>query len=214
MSATAGTQRADDRRKKPPAGNLFDKYGSRNPLVRTVMARFERSLEELFQTAAPASVLDVGCGEGVITQAWAEHLQAGRVVGVDVGDPVLARQWAARRGPNLEFVPADAGRLPFADGEFDMVAAIEALEHIEDPRRALAEMARVAVSYLLVSVPHEPLWRALNLARGAYVRELGNTPGHRHHWSRRGLGRLLEPYGRVVATRAPFPWQMLLVRVR
>lgn len=214
MSATAATQRADDRRREPAAGNLFDKYGSHNPLVRTVMARFERSLEALFQAAAPTSVLDVGCGEGVITEAWAERLRAARVVGVDVADPALARQWAARRQPNLEFVPADAGRLPFPDGEFDMVAAIEALEHVEDPRRAVAEMARVAGSYLLVSVPREPLWRALNLARGAYVRELGNTPGHRHHWSRRGFSRLLEPYGRVVAARAPFPWQMLLVRVR
>ncbi len=213
MSATAGMPRAQDRPRDAPAGNLFDKHGSRNPLVRKLMARFERSLRELFETAGPASALDVGCGEGVITQAWAERLEAGRVVGVDVDDPVLVEEWATRRRPNLEFLPADASRLPFADGEFDMVAAIEVLEHVEDPRRALAEMARVATSYLLISVPREPLWRALNLARGAYVREWGNTPGHRHHWSRRGLGRLIRPYGRVVAARAPFPWQMLLVRV-
>ncbi len=214
MTATAGTRRTDDRRHEAPAGNLFDKYGSRNPLVRSAMARFERSLQELLRIAAPSSVLDVGCGEGVITETWAERLQAGRVVGVDIADPALAGQWAARRRPNLEFLAADAGRLPFADGEFDLVAAIESLEHVGDPRRVLAQMARVSASHLLVSVPREPLWRALNLARGAYVRELGNTPGHRQHWSRRGLRRLLEPYGQVVAERAPLPWQMLLVRVQ
>ena len=214
MNATAGTQRARERSQEPPAGNIFDKYGSRNPLVRAVMASFERALEELFEAAAPASVLDVGCGEGVITQGWAARMDAGRVVGLDVEDPALERHWAARRSSNLEFVAGDAGRLPFADGEFDMVAAIETLEHVEDPGKTLAEMARVADAHLLVSVPFEPLWRALNLARGAYLRELGDTPGHRHHWSRRGLGQLLEPYGQVIAARAPVPWQMVLVRLR
>jgi len=74
-------------------------------------------------------------------------------------------------------------------------------------------MARVARGFLLVSVPHEPLWRALNLARGAYVRQLGNTPGHLNHWTRGSFVSLLRNYGEVVQIRSPFPWTMLLVRV-
>jgi ubiquinone/menaquinone biosynthesis C-methylase UbiE len=105
-------------------------------------------------------------------------------------------------------------RLQFADDEFELVAATEVLEHVTDPERALAEMARVAGRHLLVSVPHEPLWRALNMARGAYLRELGNTPGHLNHWTRRSFVRLLGQYGEVIEIRAPFPWTMLLVAVR
>src|SRR3712207_8488836 len=45
------------------------------------------------------------------------------------------------------------------------------------PEHTVAEMARVADGHLLVSVPREPLWRMLNVARGAYVKDLGNTPG-------------------------------------
>ena len=82
-----------------------------------------------------------------------------------------------------------------------------------DPERSVAEMARVARRHLLVSVPREPLWRALNLARGAYVRQLGNTPGHVNHWSRASFERLLAPHGEVVEVRSPFPWTMVLVRV-
>ncbi len=67
--------------------------------------------------------------------------------------------------------------------------------------------------YLLVSVPREPLWRALNVARGAYIRDLGNTPGHLNHWSRRSFEALLGRYGEVVQARSPFPWTMLLVQV-
>jgi hypothetical protein len=71
----------------------------------------------------------------------------------------------------------------------------------------------VAARHLLVSVPHEPLWRALNVARGAYLRDLGNTPGHVNHWSKRGFVQAAGRHGDVIEARSPFPWTMLLVRV-
>jgi SAM-dependent methyltransferase len=107
-----------------------------------------------------------------------------------------------------------AENLPFADGEFDMTSAIEVLEHVPDPEHTVEEMARVAQRWLLVSVPREPLWRALNMARGAYLNDLGNTPGHLNHWSKRSFVALLSRHGEVVEARSPFPWTMLLVRVR
>jgi 2-polyprenyl-3-methyl-5-hydroxy-6-metoxy-1,4-benzoquinol methylase len=196
-----------------PTGNTYDKYGSTNPVVRRLMAGFERSLDELFAHAAPSSILDVGCGEGVLTCRWAERLGDGRVVGIDLEDPKLRDEWARRARPNLEYRTMPAENLPFEDGEFDAAAAIEVLEHVPDPEHTVAEMARVAARHLLVSVPREPLWRALNMARGAYLRDLGNTPGHLNHWSKRGFIELLSKHGTVVEARSPFPWTMLLVRL-
>jgi ubiquinone/menaquinone biosynthesis C-methylase UbiE len=194
-------------------GNTFDKYGSNNPVVKRLMAGFERSLAELFRTAGPRSLLDVGCGEGVLTQQWAQRLK-GRVVGIDLEDPAIQAEWEKRRAPNLEYRVMKAENLPFSDGEFDLAAAIEVLEHVPDPEHTVAEMARVARGgHLLVSVPREPLWRGLNMARGAYWRDFGNTPGHLNHWSRRGFVELLSRHGEVVEVRSPFPWTMLLVRV-
>jgi ubiquinone/menaquinone biosynthesis C-methylase UbiE len=106
-----------------------------------------------------------------------------------------------------------AEHLPFADGEFDLATAIEVLEHVPDPEHTVAEMARVARGHLLVSVPREPLWRALNVARGAYVKQLGNTPGHVNHWSKRSFLELLRRHGEVRQVRTPFPWTMVLVAV-
>ena len=197
-----------------PTGNTYDKYGSTNPVVRRLMAGFETALDGLFAEAAPSSVLDVGCGEGVLTARWAEQLGTGRVVGIDLEDPKLRREWTLRPRPNLEFQAMAGQSLPFGDGEFELAAATEVLEHVPDPERTLCEMARVASRHLIVSVPREPLWRALNLGRGAYVRQLGNTPGHVNHWSRRGFLRLLDRHGDVLETRSPFPWTMVLVAVR
>lgn len=197
-----------------PTGNTYDKYGSSNPVVRRLMAGFESTLAELFAQAGPESVLDVGCGEGVLTERWARELGRRPVVGFDLEDPKLRAEWDARRRENLTFQSGDAaGGLPFADDQFDLAAAIEVLEHVPEPEATVAEMARVARRHLLVSVPREPLWRGLNMARGAYLRDLGNTPGHLNHWSKRSFVALLSRHGRVLEARSPFPWTMLLVAV-
>jgi 2-polyprenyl-3-methyl-5-hydroxy-6-metoxy-1,4-benzoquinol methylase len=194
-------------------GNTYDKYGSTNPVVRRLMAGFERTLNELFVQAAPQSLLDVGCGEGVLTEKWARRLGDKRVVGIDLDDPTLHAEWETRTAPNLEYRVMKAENLPFADNEFHVAAAIEVLEHVPDPAHTVAEMARVASGWLIVSVPREPLWRGLNMARGAYLKDLGNTPGHLNHWSKRSFVSLLGRHGEVVEARSPFPWTMLLVRL-
>jgi 2-polyprenyl-3-methyl-5-hydroxy-6-metoxy-1,4-benzoquinol methylase len=196
-----------------PTGNTYDKYNTTNPLARRLQAGFERDLDELFEQASPRSLLDIGCGEGVLTFRWAQQLGERRVVGIDLEDPKLAAEWDGRSRPNLEYRTMRAENLPFEDDEFDVATAIEVLEHVPDPAHTVAEMARVAQRHLLVSVPREPLWRALNLARGSYVRALGNTPGHLNHWSRRSFAALLGRHGEVVEARSPLPWTMLLVRL-
>jgi len=195
-----------------PTGNTYDKYGSTNPVVKRLMAGFERDMFELLDQAAPGSILDVGCGEGVLTEQWADHI-AGRVVGIDLEDPKLREEWQRRERPNLTFHAGDGHSLPFEDGEFEAATAMEVLEHVPDPAAVLGEMARVSSRWLLVSVPREPLWRGLNMARGAYLKDLGNTPGHLNHWSRKAFVALLSQHGTVEEIRSPFPWTMLLVRV-
>jgi 2-polyprenyl-3-methyl-5-hydroxy-6-metoxy-1,4-benzoquinol methylase len=194
-------------------GNTYDKYGSTNPIVRRLMVGFERDLDELFALAAPSSLLDVGCGEGVLVQRWAERLGDGRVVGLDLEEESIQAGWAERQAPNLEYRVMEGEELPFASDEFDLASAIEVLEHVPDPERTVSEMARCARRHLLVSVPREPLWRMLNMARGAYWSALGNTPGHLNHWSKGSFVELLSRHGEVVEARSPFPWTMLLVRL-
>jgi ubiquinone/menaquinone biosynthesis C-methylase UbiE len=105
-----------------------------------------RHAEELLLLAAPhagQNYLDVGCGNGAAAIVLARN-HGLRVTGVDV-DPEqirLARE-AAEGDDHVRFFEADATRLPFADGEFHIVASSKVTHHIPNWEAAFAEMARV-----------------------------------------------------------------------
>ncbi len=195
-----------------PSGNATDKYGSQNPLTRWLLERFLREIDTSIAIAAPASILDVGCGEGVVTERLAAVTQA-PTIGVDLGTDDLRENWRRREREGLAFEAGSAYDLEFDDDSFDCVCALEVLEHLERPRDALAELARVSRKALLVSVPREPVWRAVHLLALKDVRRLGNTPGHVNHWSSGAFERLVSDYGRVTRARRPFPWTVVIVEV-
>lgn len=194
-----------------PTGNTFDKYGSANPLVRRMMAGFLGALDAVLPDARPERVLEVGVGEGEVADRVRARWAGVPYAVVDLPDRSLAAGWH-RRGLAGAF--ADIGRLPFPDDRFDLVLAIEVLEHVPDPALALAELARVARRHVVLSVPREPIWRAANVARGAYLGSLGNTPGHVNHWSSAAFPRLVASRFDLVEVRRPFPWTMVAARVR
>ncbi|HEY3069416.1 MAG TPA: class I SAM-dependent methyltransferase [Gaiellaceae bacterium] len=195
-----------------PAGNTYDKYGTRNPVARLVVGRFLRAAEAAVEDAGGSSILDVGCGEGLLTERIAGLRPGADVVGLDVDDPRLGAEWKQRRGDNLSFRAGSAYSLPFKDAAFELVCGFEVLEHLERPAEALTELARVASRHLVVSVPREPLWRVLNILSLRYLPALGNTPGHVNHWSRAGFVTFVQTAGDVTRVRTPPPWTIVTVR--
>ncbi|HVL52191.1 MAG TPA: class I SAM-dependent methyltransferase [Actinomycetota bacterium] len=198
----------------PPAtrtGNTYDKYSSRHRVERALVARFLKSLDAAVAGVAPASIIEVGMGEGEIAMRLKSHFPKSTFAGIDLHAPDLAAHWV-RLG--LNGVVADARRLPFRDDSADLVLAIEVLEHVEDPAAALAEMARVGRGRVVLSVPLEPLWRVGNLLRRRYLSDLGNTPGHVNHFSRRGFVNLVEQHLEVRDVLQPLPWTMVVAEAR
>lgn len=188
-------------------GNVYDKYGTKNPIARLLVDGFLKNVTELYVRARPTSVLEVGCGEGLL----ARHLhRSGPRPDRFVASDVEIDRVVPDLDPEIEVVEASIYALPFAAAEFDLVVCCEVLEHLGDPALGLAELARVARRHVLLSTPREPLWRVLNVARGRYLGDLGNTPGHIQHFSRRGLVRLAETRLRVLEQRSPLPWTVLL----
>jgi glycosyltransferase involved in cell wall biosynthesis/SAM-dependent methyltransferase len=196
-------------------GNTYDKYGSRNPVAKRLMRGFESALSDFVATSAPQSIHEIGCGEGQWVLRWNETGLAAR--GCDFSGKIIdmARANADRRGlpPTLFEARSIYDLDPRQDGA-DLVVCCEVLEHLQHPAKALEALDRVVGRHLIISVPREPLWRALNLARGKYLRRLGNTPGHIQHWTSAGFINLVSEYFDIVEVRNPLPWTMLLCRPR
>jgi 2-polyprenyl-3-methyl-5-hydroxy-6-metoxy-1,4-benzoquinol methylase len=194
-------------------GNVYDKYGTSNPISRRLVAGFMSDLDELVDRTGAREAHEVGCGEGELSIRLARR--GIRVRGTDAFPQVLeeARRRAAAAGVEIDFETAPVEELGPDQDAADLVVCCEVLEHLEDPAEALEVLAGLARPWLIASVPREPLWRALNLARLSYVGALGNTPGHLNHWSKSGFDRFLSERFEVVELRSPIPWTMALCRV-
>ena len=196
-----------------PAGNYYDKYRTRNPIARWLMQGFLLDFDRLSSSIPSGPVLEVGCGEGELSMRLAAR--GHRVRGCDVSADVIdeARGRARSAGLAVEFWQCDIQDLTEQDAA-PLVICCEVLEHLRDPQAGLERLALLARPWLIVSVPREPLWRSMNMARGKYLGQLGNTPGHLNHW---GRGAFLSQLGErfdIVETASPVPWTMALCKVK
>jgi glycosyltransferase involved in cell wall biosynthesis/SAM-dependent methyltransferase len=138
------------------------------------------------------SILDVGCGDGFVTNALPGEL---RVVGLDISAEALRH---VRRPAML----GSAVGLPFADGSFELVMATDVIEHIPSGayERCLAEMARVSSRYVLLAVPHGEQLEA-NLARCADCGRVYHINLHQRSFDEAAMRGLALPGLRLVELR-------------
>ncbi|RME67853.1 MAG: class I SAM-dependent methyltransferase [Verrucomicrobia bacterium] len=195
-------------------GNTFNKYGSRNPIARKLLKGFEESLFSLLETSGATTVHEVGCGEGYWTIRLAQSGYKTR--GSDFSEKVisLARENAEAAGLHIPFSVRSIYDLTVESDREELIMCCEVCEHLEEPERAIEVLSSVAAPFLIASVPREPLWRILNMARGKYWAAAGNTPGHIQHWSSASFIRLLKTRFDIIEVRKPLPWTMALCKVR
>ena len=145
----------------------------------------------LMTSLVPADVrtiVDVGCGDGTLTHFFVERWQ---VTAVDRSAVALERL-------RCETVEASADALPMADRSADLLMSSEMLEHLPDPvfAGAIAEMQRVAGSYLLLSVPDREDVRR-RFARCSKCDHRFNVYGHLRSLGAADLERLFGDFERV-----------------
>ncbi|MBB3395044.1 methyltransferase domain-containing protein [Rhizobium sp. BK060] len=193
-------------------GNYYDKYHTRNPIARYLMNGFLQSFDELTEIAGTRRAYEVGCGEGNLSLRL--HDRGWDVRGSDLERVSVdeANAQCAERGIEAKFDVRSLFDLTPEQASTELVVCCEVLEHVPETERALSVLRSLAKPYLIISVPREPIWRVLNLARGKYFKAFGNTPGHIQHWSSSSFIKLLEKTMNVVEVRRPLPWTMVLCR--
>lgn len=134
------------------------------------MGRWSRRLAELFLDFAghanDEKVLDVGCGTGSLAFTLAARAPESRITGIDFSQAYV--DFAKRRNSErntqarLTFETGDACAMPYGDKSFDRVLSLLVLHYVREPKRAIAEMRRVARPGATVAAT---VWDA----RGGYV---------------------------------------------
>lgn len=189
------------------------KHESRNPIQRALIARFQRQAAALVRSVAPRTILDLGCGEGYTLRALLDAGVDAELHGVDASPAAIADA-RIRLGGRAHLDVADARDLAADGRSFDLVLMLEVLEHIPRPEQMLPVLRSLAREHVLLSVPREPFFCALNLLRGKNLARLGNDPEHVNHWGRRGFFRFIAADFEPLASPAVFPWTMVLARPR
>jgi 2-polyprenyl-3-methyl-5-hydroxy-6-metoxy-1,4-benzoquinol methylase len=185
------------------------KYKEKNPISKFLIDGFYRGLQKIVPAfGTEDSILEVGCGAG-LSSLRIQKMLAGQHFEVSDFDPEVIRAFEQTRFP-IPYRHESVLALERGDGTFDVMILLEVLEHLENFEKALREIFRVSRKYVVISTPNEPLWRVLNIARGKYWKNLGNTPGHINHWSPRALQTLVAQHGKILQVQRPLPWTIIL----
>jgi len=187
-----------------PVSSNDAKYQSGNPILRRLIARFQRRAVELVGRHRFTSVLDVGCGEGHLARVLLDRFPGVAYTGLDPSSAAI--EAAKARCPAASFRVAGVEALDADPARYELVVCSEVLEHLSDPTQAMARLQARCSGAALLTVPWEPWFQLANLARGKYLRGLGNHPEHVQHWSLDGFREAASPYFREERAEALFPW--------
>ena len=190
------------------------KHGSANPFMKLAIGRFHGQVRAMLPQPVE-SLLEVGCGEGYSARAILGDQPRRPWFGGDLEHSAVVE--ARRRFPAMHYTVFDATKLPFPDASVDAIMSLEVMEHLPDPKRALQEFRRVARHHLVLSVPNDPVYRALRLVTGKGWSMWGDHPEHIQHWSTGQFVAFLESEGvRVqrVVSPGPFAWTIAVCDLR
>jgi ubiquinone/menaquinone biosynthesis C-methylase UbiE len=188
-----------------------DKYQKSGTIGQTLLRRFFKCIQYMLPTEGISSVAEIGCGAGHSTEVLKNFFSNDVSFFASDVDPELV-SLAQQRNPEVTVASESIYSLQHPDNAFDIVFCLEVLEHLDDPRKALKELSRVTKHYAVISVPHEPIWRMLNMLRGSYWKHLGNTPGHINHWSRKSFSRFVSSEFEVLKVKNSLPWTIILAK--
>ncbi|MCU0373627.1 MAG: class I SAM-dependent methyltransferase [Ignavibacteria bacterium] len=194
------------------ADELWDycllEYKNRNLITKRLFDNFFSRLAEIIKTfESDSRILEVGCGAGESSKNIIAFLKGQYFEASDFDKRYVEKLKSMK--PKYRITVESVYSLNRNDNEFDHIIMTEVLEHLDDYRLALKELFRVARKSVVISVPNEPLWRILNMVRFRYLRDLGNTPGHLNHFSKKSLIKELKEFGTIKKVFTPVPWIMI-----
>ena len=192
-------------------GNQVDKSNLNNPISRKLVSGFDSKLFRALDALQPKTLHEVGCGEGRLTRLIRDRYKI-QVMASDFSEALIDEN-LKRDCDSIDFKHLSIYDLNPEEHARSVVVCCEVLEHLEDPLRGLQALRSLNADHYVFSVPREPIWRILNMARFKYLGDWGNTPGHLNHWSPNSFTKAVTENGfEIVEVLNPFPWIMVSLR--
>ena len=193
---------------KPEEEDFSGKYENSNFVSKYLVENYFKSVAKLITLTKEANTAhEIGIGEGRSTMRLKQLVP--NLSGSEFVEKLVPV--AQKNNPDLHIFQESVYELKYETKSIDLVLFLEVLEHLDYPEFALEEINRISKKYLILGVPNEPLWRLLNVCRLKYIRDLGNTPGHINHWSKKSIIKLIQKkFGKVLAVESPLPWTIIL----
>jgi len=191
-----------------------EKYQSGNWIAQKLVSNFMNSILRTVQQAGSTEVHEIGCGEGHILGILANNKFKVRGCDISYESLAIAKSESAKRNLDIPLEMKSIYDLNADQDAADTVICCEVLEHLTDPEEGLKKLVSIARKDIIVSVPNEPIWHILNMARGKYLSALGNTPGHFNHWSKKQFIRFVAAHAEIISVKTPLPWTLIHCRPR
>ncbi len=190
----------------------FQKYNTSNPVKSFFIKDFLDTFIDMIPFENLESVLDIGCGEGFVLGHICKKYPESKLFGIDISKKAIAEAGELLPKSNLKVGDIYNVSNEFSKTKFDLVLAMEILEHLDNPLAAIEEIGKVKAKNFIFSVPNEPWFSFGNLVFGKNISRLGSDIDHVNFWNKSRFIKFVEPYFRVQEVKTPFPWIILLCR--
>ena len=137
-----------------PEGNYFDKYNSKNFIIKKMMSGFFASYNDLLNKVRDEinTVMEAGCGEAEVTEFLHDNLNK-EIFAFDISDRVIPEAKDRLKNKKINFWVDNIYNIS-KNEKYDLVVCSEVLEHMDHPEKALSEVKRCSGKYL-----HFPRWQ-------------------------------------------------------
>jgi SAM-dependent methyltransferase len=190
------------------------KYDTLNPIARHLLNGFDQAIKDCINNSTPKSILEIGCGDGHVTELILQSCVS-HVLATDISVSLIEENRLRFVDKRVTFAVADLMTIDLlSDEHWDVLVCCEVIEHLEAPVAGLHALYSIGAREYIFSVPREPIWRIMNMCRGSYLSDFGNSPGHINHFSQTSFLRFIEKYFTIIELKSPLPWTIVRCKPR
>lgn len=188
----------------------LSKYKTKNILKRKMIEKFKRKILSILDNYdLKYTILDVGCGEGFISNYIYKTGKHRLITGIDIDKGAI--DFAKGNNKCINYMVGDVNKTS-SNKKYDIVMALEILEHLENPDKTLKNIMSLSKRQVIISVPNEPFFSLGNLLSLKNVKRFGTPSEHINIWTKKKFIQFLESNNiRDYKLYRSFPWLIIVI---